>query len=93
MNELLSLSEEQQAQYDACQSEINAMQDLLRQTDYTALKIAEGAEVTEEIQQMLTLRAEWRQKINTAQATIAELLSIQPETLSVTYQFLNTPTE
>jgi len=46
------------------ESEIRACRQLLRNTDYVALKIAEGAATTEEYAETLVQRAGWRVRIN-----------------------------
>ena len=46
------------------ESEIRACLSLLSDTDYVALKIAEGAATTEEYAEILAKRAEWRVRIN-----------------------------
>lgn len=46
------------------QGEINAMQQLLKNTDYKALKYAEGALTESEFADTKAKRAEWRARIN-----------------------------
>ena len=45
-------------------AEIRALKDLLGQTDYKALKHADGALSDEEYAETKALRAQWRAKIN-----------------------------
>ena len=45
-------------------TERNNMMQLLKQTDYVALKIAEGAAQPEEYAEVLTNRGLWRTRIN-----------------------------
>jgi hypothetical protein len=49
---------------DEIMSEINACKILLRDTDYIAVKFAEGAITAEEYQETKEKRAEWRETIN-----------------------------
>lgn len=48
-------------------AEINALRQLLAQTDYKALKHADGALSDEEYEECRKQRAEWRAKINELQ--------------------------
>lgn len=51
----------------------------LRETDYVAAKIAEGAATSEEYAEVLAERRKARKEINEAQAKIVELDSIKIE--------------
>ena len=51
----------------------------LRNTDYIAVKIAEGAATKEEYQDKIDLRQAWRADINAAQAELERLSNIEPE--------------
>lgn len=52
--------------------EINALKILLAQTDYQALKRADGAISDEEYEPIRVQRAEWRTKINELEAEEAD---------------------
>lgn len=52
----------------------------LRETDYVAAKIAEGAATPEEYAEVLDKRQQAREDINNAQAEIGELNKTIPET-------------
>lgn len=54
------------------ESEIRACKQLLQNTDYIALKIAEGVATKEEYAETLAKRAGWRAKIN----ELAERLNV-----------------
>lgn len=51
----------------------------LRNTDYIAVKIAEGAATKEEYQDKINIRQSWRVDINAAQAELERLSNIEPE--------------
>lgn len=51
---------------------INALKILLAQTDYQALKHADGAMPDEEYEQIRKKRAEWRRQINELEAEEAD---------------------
>ena len=55
------------------ESEIRACKQLLGNTDYIALKIAEGAATTEEYAETLAKRAEWRVRINEIEELLGQL--------------------
>ena len=55
------------------ESEIRACKQLLQNTDYIALKIAEGASTTEEYTELLAKRAEWRVRINELEELLEQL--------------------
>jgi hypothetical protein len=55
------------------ESEIRACKQLLGNTDYVALKIAEGAATTEEYAETLAKRAEWRVRINEIEELLGQL--------------------
>ena len=55
------------------QGEINACKILLANTDYIALKIAEGVTKEGEYTEQLKNRETWRKKINECEAEISEL--------------------
>lgn len=56
---------------DTNAAEIRALQNLLEQTDYKALKHADGALSDEEYAETKALRAQWRAKINELEALAA----------------------
>lgn len=53
-------------------AEINALKILLRDSDYKALKHADGALTDEEYEPIRAQRAAWRAKINELEAQIPE---------------------
>lgn len=55
------------------ESEIRACKQLLQNTDYIALKIAEGAATTEEYAETLAKRVEWRARINEIEELLGQL--------------------
>ena len=55
------------------ESEIRACKQLLGNTDYIALKIAEGAATTEEYAETLAKRAQWRVRINELEELLGQL--------------------
>ena len=55
------------------ESEIRACKQLLQNTDYIALKIAEGVATTEEYTELLAKRAEWRVRINELEELLEQL--------------------
>ena len=55
------------------ESEIRACKQLLGNTDYVTLKIAEGAATTEEYAEMLAKRAQWRVRINELEELLGQL--------------------
>jgi sporulation-control protein spo0M len=57
---------------DEILGEINACKILLAQTDYQALKYAEGAMPEQEFAPIRALRASWRARINELEAVLAE---------------------
>ena len=73
-----------EAQIEQNEAEIRGLINLLEQTDYIALKLAEGAATEEEYSEILEKRKEWRAKINEHQASAAtlqaQMLSAQAET-------------
>lgn len=52
------------------QGKINALKIMLAQTDYQALKHADGALSDEEYEPIRVLRAEWRRKINELEESV-----------------------
>ena len=57
---------------------INAYKNLLQQTDYMAIKHADGALTPEEYDPMRAKRAEWREAINQCEAQLAALDEQEP---------------
>jgi hypothetical protein len=55
------------------ESEIRACKQLLGNTDYVTLKIAEGAATTEEYAETLAKRAQWRVRINELEELLGQL--------------------
>lgn len=53
------------------QAEITQLKENLAQTDYAAIKIAEGAATATEYADVLVQRQEWRDRINTLEASAA----------------------
>lgn len=51
----------------------------LKESDYVAAKIAEGAATKEEYAEVLAARGQARNEINAAEAEIAELENVEPE--------------
>lgn len=64
-------------------SEINALTQLLAQTDYLALKHVDGALSDDEYASAKADRQTWRDRINELQATVAEA---DPETVQATQE-------
>lgn len=58
---------------DSIFAEINALKILLRDTDYKALKHADGALTDEEYAPIRQQRAEWRARINELEAQAGEV--------------------
>lgn len=63
------------AEIDRMEGEIRAYEQLLAQSDYKALKHADGALSDEEYAETRKLRAQWRQAINELQAKEQALLN------------------
>lgn len=57
---------------------INAYKNLLQQTDYMAIKHADGALTPEEYGPMRAKREEWREAINQCEAQLAALDEREP---------------
>lgn len=57
---------------------INAYKNLLQQTDYMAIKHADGALAPEEYGPMRAKREEWREAINQCEAQLAALDEQEP---------------
>lgn len=49
---------------NATQAELNALKQLLANSDYIACKIAEGSATADEYHDIILKRQEWRSKIN-----------------------------
>lgn len=58
---------------------INNAEEQLRDTDYIALKIAEGAATKEEYADKIAQRQQWRDDINAAQEEIERLNGVTAE--------------
>lgn len=55
------------------EAEINACKQLLNNTDYVTIKIAEGVAEEDEYTDIIAKRQEWRNKINECEALISNL--------------------
>lgn len=59
--------------HDELQGQINGYKLLLSQTDYKALKHADGAMTDEEYEETRELRAQYREKINDFESQLTKL--------------------